>query len=434
MRFRTGIFALLLAALLVVALGNLAAVRALQFTGGDRVVIGPDEVVSDDLYVAGREVVIHGTVAGDVYAAAQRVLIRANARIAGDLVAGAQIVDVQGVVEDDVRAAGYIVRIASPQVGDDVVAAGFSVEVSSGTTVGGSLVAGAYQVYMGGRTGEDMLVGANGILIEGEVGGNVTANVGERGGPPPAVWASFLNTQEIAIPAVPSGLTVGSGARIGGTLVYQAVQAASIAPEAEIRGRVTHRLPPPPVEEERPPEFGSRPWVFDQVRRLVTYLLVGIVIFLGVPQTGRRFGRLVWRRPLAALGWGVITVAVTIAILIFVLLAAILTAIVLALVTLDTLMKWVLVIGFLTDVLVIVGYLAYTGLVIPSLVPYAVLSPLDRGGKWWLLPLILGVSAYLVLASLPYIGWLIALVVVLLGLGGGVLLYRHRHELTEQHA
>ena len=412
------------------ALSEFTVARAIRFAGGERIVIAADHVVPDDLYVAGREILIQGSVQGDVYAIGQRVVIGPKARIDGDLVAAARIVDVQGVVEDDVRVVGSVVRIGGPYVGDDVMAAGFSVEVAKGTRVGGSLLAGAYQVYLGGNVSEDMWVGANGILIAGQIEGNVKANVGERGGPPPAFWAFFTNTRDITLPAVASGLTVGPDAHIGGDLVYQSVQAASIAPGAVIQGNVIHRLPPRPAQKKKPPTFGTLPWVFSQARRFVTYLAIGILLFLITPTTGRRFGRLLLRRPLAALGWGVVTVAVIIAALILVLLATVLAVVILRLLTLTTLMRWVLVVGLLIDILTVVGYLAYTALIAPVLVPYALLSPLDRGGTWWLVPLIVGVAMYLILVALPYVGWLIALLVVLLGLGGGVLLYRRRAQFV----
>ncbi len=419
-------------ALLVVAcilgLSSWTSVQAMRFVGGERVIIGPDEVVPDDLYVAAREVIIYGAVQGDVYAAAQRITVGANGRVAGDLVAAAQIVDVQGAVEDDIRATGYVVRVAAPEVGDDVVAAAFSVEVSRGSTVKGSLVAGAYQVLIGGDVAEDVLVGANGISVEGDVGGDLTAVVGERGGTPPTFWAFFLNTREIAVPAVPSGLRIADGARVAGNLIYQSVQEATIAPGARVGGSIEHRLPPPPAEETKPPAFGTLPWALQQLRRLVTYLLVGLLLFLTIPEPTRRLGRTMFRRPLSALGWGIVAVAVVIAALVVVLLIAGVATGLFALLTLSTLARWSIALGVALDALIVVVYLAYVGLAVPVLVPYAALSPLDRGGWWWVLPLVLGVVLYVLLTTLPYVGWAIALIAILAGLGGAILGYRQRSE------
>ncbi len=426
MRHHRGFLIFLLVGIFLFLWGAFAPAQATRFAGGDSVVIGPDEIVPDDLYVIAREVRIEGTVDGDVYVAAQRVTVGPNARVTGDLVAGAQIVDVQGIVEDDIRAAGYVVRVAGSRVGDDVVAAAFSVEVSDGTAVGGGLLVGAYQVLVAGNIREDVSVGANGIAINGTVGGNVTAIVGERGGPPPMFWAFFMTSRDVTIPAVPSGLTVAESATVGGDLVYQSVQEASIAPGAQIKGQIDHRLPPPPAEETKPPAFGTLPWALDQTRRGIGYLLVGIMLFLIAPMSSRRFAQRTGGKPLSALGWGVVAVAVLIAALLIVVLATAVLALLLSTLTLGVLARWVLILGLVTDAVLLVGYLAYVNLLAPVLVSYTAFHRLDRGGWLWIPPLVLGILLYTVVTSLPYAGWVFSLLVVLVAVGGAVIWYRER--------
>ena len=425
---------LLTALFLLLALGTFTTARALHFAGGQRFVVGPNEVVPDDVYAVAQDVIVQGTIKGDLYAVARHITIAPGARITGDLVVAGQVVDVRGVVEDDVRAAGYLIHVASPRVGDDVIAAAFSVDIPEGSVVGGSLVAGSYQVRVAGTVQEGVLAAANGILIQGNVGGDVTAIVGERGGMPLTYGAFFVDTGGVSVPPVPSGLTVGPGARVEGNLVYQAVQEATIAPTARVVGRVVHRLPPQPTKATHPPAFGTLPWVAQQARRLFTYLVVGMALFLGAGTTARRFGSVVVQRPLAALGWGIVTVAVVIATLVLLLLVTVVVALILGLLTLSTLARWALVVGLAADVLLLIAYLAYVGLLVPALVSYASLSFFDRGRWLWALPLVLGLVLYVVLTSLPYVGWIVSLVVILVGLGGAVLLYRHHPEPGEQHA
>jgi hypothetical protein len=59
---------LLLAALLLLGFFAVTPAQAADARGGDQVVIGRDEVINDDLYVAGNTVTIDGTVKGDVVA------------------------------------------------------------------------------------------------------------------------------------------------------------------------------------------------------------------------------------------------------------------------------------------------------------------------------------------------------------------------------
>ena len=427
---RRSISMLLLVGVLFLVLGTLSTVYALRFAGGERIVIEPDEVIADDLYITAREVIIRGTVEGDVYAAAQRVIVDSGARITGDLVVGAQVVDIQGIVEDDIRAAGQVIRVAAPEVGDDVMTACFSMEVAEGSTVGGSLLVGAYQVAVNGNVREDVYAGANGMAIYGSVGGDVKASVGESGGPPPALWASFMTPDDVAIPAVPAGLTVGDGARIAGNLIYVSVQDAIISPGARIEGQIDHRLPPPSTQETQPPQFGSMPWAIEQFRRWLTLLLTSAVLFLTLPTQSRQVGTTIARKPLASLGWGIVFVATLIASLIGLIIVGGLVALMFSLVTLSQLAKWTIVIALATDILLVIAYLAYVNLVAPIFVPYALLHKLDRGTWWWLPPVVLGTLLYVMLTSLPYVGWLFSLLVVLVGVGALVVMYRSQRNLV----
>ncbi len=427
---RRGFVVLVLGSLFLLVVGTLSGVHAVRFGGGERFVIEEGDIIPDDLYVAAQEVIIRGTVDGDVYAVAQRVVLERTGRVTGDLVAAAQVVDIQGVVEDDLRIAGQILRVAAPEVGDDIVGAGFSLELAEGAHVGGSLIVGGYQVLINGNVAEDVYVGANSVALYGTVGGNMTAEVGEGGGPSPALWTSFMAPPGMKVPTVPAGLTVGEGARVGGNLTYQSMEEATIVPGAQIEGKITHRLPPPSTKEEQPPQFGTLPWAVEQLRRWITLLVMGIILFLVMPAQARRVGTAIARKPLASLGWGVVVVAILIASLIGLIITGTLLAIIFGLLTLGQLAKWAIVLAFALDALLIIAYLGYVNLVAPVLVPYAVLSKLDRGTWWWLLPVVLGTFIYVVLTSLPYVGWLFSLVIVLASVGAFVVLYRARETPT----
>jgi cytoskeletal protein CcmA (bactofilin family) len=71
---------------------------------GDRVVIGSDEEVGDDLYVFANEVVVDGTVRGHLVAFGSKITV--NGTVEGDLIAAGQAVEIGGTVGDDSRIAG----------------------------------------------------------------------------------------------------------------------------------------------------------------------------------------------------------------------------------------------------------------------------------------------------------------------------------------
>src|SRR5665647_1824093 len=99
---------------------------------GDQVLIGKDEVISDDLFAGGQTVVINGKVTGNVFAAGLSVTVN-------------------GSVGHDVVAAGAAVTIGpNAQIGYNVYSAGSSVETQPESQIGGSLVIGAGQGLIAG--------------------------------------------------------------------------------------------------------------------------------------------------------------------------------------------------------------------------------------------------------------------------------------------
>jgi len=168
----------------VVLLAGLVAVSpvwAVEGRGGDQVVVGPDEVIDDDLYVAGGTVTIDGTVKGDVVAVGGQITI--NGTVEGDLIAAGQAVVIEGTVGDDARIAGQVLMLgANARVADDLIAAGLSLQYKAGSTAGGDLLFAGAQALLAGSVGEDVTGGMGSLELRGTVGGNVDVEVeGDEG-------------------------------------------------------------------------------------------------------------------------------------------------------------------------------------------------------------------------------------------------------------
>ncbi len=382
--------------------------------------IPTDEVIQDDLYLFGQRVIIAGRVEGDLYAVAQEVLI--TGEITGDVVVAAQVVTIQGYVGDDLRAAAAILRVKGATLGDDVLTAGMAVNVQPAMAVPGDVWAAGYQVYITDVDGNVWAAG-NGVTIAGRVGGNVYAVVGDGEGPPVTLFTFFAPVDDL--PYVPAGLTLTERARVRGDLVYRSFQAATLAADATVEGRIIQELPQPPDTDPEPEiRWGSRPWLIAQGRRWITLLLVGGLSFLAMPHIMRQLGRPISRRPLPALGWGLVIVLGVIGALMLLFLGGLLLTIVFGVLSLNTLATWSFLLSLGTSGAVVISYLAYTTLLAPSVVGYGLFSRWDRGGHGWVLPLGLGLSLYIGASSLPYIGGVIYLLVWLWGLGALWLFWR----------
>ena len=413
---------LALVAAIVLALPGPA--KAARFISDDMVVIGPEEVIEDDVYIAAQQVEVHGRIAGDLVVLARDV--RISGQVDGDALLFAQVVDLRGTVNDDLRAAGAIVRVQGGQVGDDLMASGYSVEVHPASTVGGDVVAAGYQIYLAGPVQGNAFLAANGVQIDGPVGGDVRAEVGEGGGPPPVVMSAFIPGGNIVI--VPNGLTLGPNARIQGNLTYRSLQEAHIDPQATVQGTVRRTLPARRQQAQPRPEtqFGTLPWALHQARRWVALVVIGALLFLGLRSRAYALARLVSARPLAALGWGLVTVVGVIGVVVIMLLGTLIVTLIFSLATLSTLALWTAILGLAFDVFLVIAYLAYGSLLAPAVAGYGLLTGLDREGRLWPVLLPLALLAYVILSALPYVGWLVRLLVWLLAFGALVLAWRQR--------
>src|SRR5918993_1186831 len=408
------LLALVILTLLLAGLVAASPVGALETRSGDEVVIGSDQVIEDDVYVTANEVVVDGTIRGDLIAFGGSIAV--DGTVEGDLIGAAQAVQIGGTVEDDVRIAGQTLLLdEGAEVEDDLIAAGLSLENMPDSAVGGTLMYAGYQALLQGTVGEDVNAAANGLELGGEVGANVDAEVdGEDGGPPP-----FLFAPQADLPTVDSGLTLTDSATVGGNLTYESGTEAQIDPQAQIEGEV--------VGEERPAEAEEDTYtfadaVFDNLRSFVALLLVGLLLIWIAPNWVRRRAGTVLDRPLASLGWGVLGLMAVLALGVAILLATLVLAVILGLLTLGGLVALIVGLGLVAEVvLVLIFWIStnYLAQIVVSFLAGLLLVEVVRPGRGRgrVLPLVVGLILYVILRAVPVLGPLVGLAVVLLGLG-----------------
>jgi cytoskeletal protein CcmA (bactofilin family) len=408
------LLALVILTLLLAGLVAASPVGALETRSGDEVVIGSDQVIEDDVYVTANEVVVDGTIRGDLIAFGGSIAV--DGTVEGDLIGAAQAVEIGGTVEDDVRIAGQTLLLdEGAEVEDDLIAAGFSLENVPDSAVGGTVMYAGYQALLQGTVGEDVNAAANGLELGGEVGANVDAEVdGEDGGPPP-----FLFAPQADLPTVDSGLTLTDSATVGGNLTYESSTEAQIAAQAQIEGEV--------VGEERPAEAEEDAYtfadaVFDNLRSFIALLLVGLILIWIAPNWIRRRAGTVLDRPLASLGWGVLGLVAFLALGVAILLATLVLAVILGLLTLGGLVALIVVLGLLAEVVLVLAFWIFTiylaQIVVSFLAGLLLVETVRPGrGSGRVLPLVVGLILYVMLRAVPVLGPLVGLAVVLLGLG-----------------
>ena len=201
-------------------------VMAFDARGGDAITISSEEVVDDDLYVAGGAIIIDGTVNGDLWAAGNAIIV--NGTVTGSVMAAGRTIDITGDVGHAVRAAGETVVINGNVSGDVMVGCG-QANIASTARVGGDLLLGATNARIDGLIEGIIKGGGESVTIGGEVRGNVDLKV--------------------------ESLTILPTANIQGDLTYTSEEEADIQSGAQIGGATTHNLPE--MKEKRARDFPS---------------------------------------------------------------------------------------------------------------------------------------------------------------------------------
>jgi len=351
------------------------------------------QVIEDDLTVIAQEIYIDGKVNGDLVAMGAYVEI--NGVVTGDVLAAGAEVRINGVVEDDVRAAGAGV-IVTGRIGDHLFAAAgggegaFSpmqvsgrsvvqgVRIERGATVGGSAYLFGGEALINGAIANDLQAGAGTVVLNGEVGGDATLDVGK--------------------------LTLGDTARVGGLLSYTAPEAASVPPGVAGDVRFEQREQPQttPAPAFRPGQI-LRPLLM-----LAGFALLGWLLLRFTPEALRRPAQALALRPGQAALYGIAALALLFAV-----------PLLSVLIFLAILLFW----GWfpaLMFALLLTAALALAWTLSPLITGLwagqALLRATGREASDFL-ALCLGVLLIVLLGLIPWVGWLVGLVSLVFALG-----------------
>jgi cytoskeletal protein CcmA (bactofilin family) len=408
-------------------------VSAFEGRDGDKVVVGSDEVIDDDLYVGASEFVLDGTVNGDVIVGGSIITI--NGTVNGDLWAAGQVVILNGVVIDDARIAGAGLQLTdNARVGGDLLAAGASLETKAGSTVGSDLLVGAGQALLAGDVERDVLAGVGALELRGDIGRDVKAYVDQTdetaSGPSPNIY--MQQSIPIPLPSVPPGLTVTESAQISGDLVYSSTYDLTF-PTGAVGGQVTRVEPE--ISEGRvrvapTPAQRTATWALDLLRTIVTLVLFGLLLGWLAPVFLDVASSMIRAQTWPSLGWGAIAWAAFFFALLLIVIVMIAGGIIFGVLTLGSISGTIIWLGILSLFALVVLFVLATAYVSKIIVGAALgkwifsrTNPTLATHRFW--PMILGVTLLAIvialfrfpLLPLGFFGWLLNFAVVLFGLG-----------------
>lgn len=332
---------------------------ASRFIGKRSIVISANEIIDEDLFVLGRKITINGKVKGDIFFLAKEIDV--NGEVSGDIIGMAQMVTINGTAFDDVRAGAQFVNINGKIIGNATLTGQF-INISRISSIGEDLLVGGNEIKIDGVIIGEVRAGGETISMGGEVGKSV-----------------ILDGREILI---------SQSSNIKGDLKYRAKK-AEIIEGASIQGKV-EKLPIIKVKKSK---YLSWKFYFWRFIFMVAGIFVGFIFLKLFPSLSSKAKEEIshtWK----SLGIGfalLICVPVISAILAITIVGIPISLILLAIYLIFLYMGRIIFASFIGDKI------------------------LKKESPF--LSLVIGMPIFTVLFALPFVGWLLSLIAISVGLG-----------------
>jgi cytoskeletal protein CcmA (bactofilin family) len=358
-----------------------SAAQAYAVRTGESIYIPKDQAIDGNLYAAGSNLTIDGEVRGDVICVAGQS-ITINAKVTGDVICFGQSLTINGEVGGNVRVAGNNV-IINNIVGRNVNVAGTSLILGKDAKIGWDV----------------LLTTANGE-IRGEVGGSVYGVVRNL-----VVAGKIVKNLDIDLShevnkKKANSLEITSESKILGDINYTANKDLQLNKD-NVNGKITRNIP----KKQEGNLFLA--YLISRLFAIFSALIVGLVLVSLWRNTIIKVTDKMKEKIWPSLGWGAVLLIITPVICI--LLAVTIIGIPLALILGGL---WLLA-NFACKIItaVLVGRLIFKHLK-------------QKESEKLLLEMTVGVVVCWLLFSIPFVGWALSLIAILVGLGASWIHFR----------
>lgn len=358
--------------LLALILLPIVAVKAADAKTGDSIYISKDEIVSGNLYAAGNTITIDGNISGDLIAAAQTINV--NGHIEGDIIAAAQNITINGEVGGNIRVVGTSISLNGP-VARNVNVFGANIILGTNSVIGWDVFTVNTNLESRGTINGGLSGYTGRTLVSGKIAKNINLTISD----------SSLN----------EGLIISPDAAIGGDITYTAKKTAQLSDKATVSGKVVQKNPPIKTTNW----FAL--WAGAKLYAIFCALVVGLALIFAFKKITPNILKKITERPWPTLLPGLIIMFILPPIALFLTLT---------------------IIGLPLALIIMAGWLVaiYVAKIITAiLVGDTILKNLIKKHDVSLIwSLILGVIVCWLLFAIPFVGWIISLIAVWLGLGG----------------
>src|SRR3989338_2079090 len=361
-------------ALAFISVPLLALAAENQFS--QSIYVGENEIIDGNFIKVGNIIEINGAVNGDVIVAGNTINI--SGPVAGDVIAAGNIIRIKGTVMGSLRLAGSYIEIDS-EVKHNVWALANTLTLNSKAKVGWDVFSGAANVEIKGPVSGNLWIAGANLLIENEIGKNITAGIDQEG-----------------------ELILYPQAKINGDINYKAKNENQLVKKegAQVLGKINK------LSGGAPGIGGGGVfwlgYLFGKIISFFSLLIIGLILITLLPKFLADVNLEMIKKAGPSIGWGLVYLILTpiIAVLLAITIIGLPLAVILILIFLIAL--------YLSKVLA-----AFTlGLFLANQMSA------DKKYKGQLLwPFVFGLLVIVILGSIPLLGWLFKIILMLWAFG-----------------
>lgn len=263
---------------IVLSFAFVASAKAFDARSAENLTVAKDQVVDSTSYMSGTNLIVDGTIKGDLYCAGQYITI--NGTVEGDVLCTGQNVSIKGVVEGDVRVAGQVVTLEGA-INGSVTLLGQTANIQQSAVIGRDATIFAQTSYIAGEVSRDATVGGEKIMITGQVGRNAE-----------------LFGESIAM----------QGGKINGNLRYTSNKQAMFEQGATVLGSTEQQQPP---RHQRPQETMVARYAAGPLYWSTAIIVIGVALLFFAPKLLKKTDHAIQVHPWRTLGVGALSLFVT---------------------------------------------------------------------------------------------------------------------------
>ena len=413
-------------------------------------VIGGDEIIPDDILLNASNIEVGGTINGilfaigknisiksgailenDVFLIGQNISIQNGALIKGNVTILGQTVEIDTIFDRNIYAASATIMLGpNSRVLNNIFYAGFQFESDSQSVFETNLYIASYQSLLNGKINKNLRIATAALELNGIVLGdaNIMLNLWQINDDSIRFWMPYLQSLGIPEP-MEIGFLLSENTEIGGRLVYSSndvlVEAFDINPSGGIIILTPTTTDNRPDSVENPSQVNANSWQNRLIRILrltISLVICGLLTLWISPGLLTASIIHVEQKPLNAFGIGIIT-SITIYVGLFVLAAFfILAAFLFGLFSLGLLGSSVFGLGLMSIGWVFLFFNFVVKFISKLVVAFWIGKKLlhyfkNDDDKRHFFTLFIGIIIFVLISAIPYFGWIISVIVTLVGLG-----------------